>query len=217
MVAIYKYGEKKYGDLLLSEGSVRIGTLYDFRRSEHKAGVADAAEGIKTMSHGIDYYNSDSPNFLDQTAIDNFGIFNSGGAENVTIQGVGLQRDVYSSDCFIHCTAHTLSKDVMSQFEGADTCVEIFRRAEFYKRLTEILNAITPVHYYGNHRITYSNKIDVWDGQGWGKNPALLKGNAYSSQCEVRAIWIPKIAKKIEPKNIADKSLIKYCRSIEVS
>ena len=42
---LYKYGRQCHTELLLQMGVVRVGTLYDFRKEEHKRGISDPTEG----------------------------------------------------------------------------------------------------------------------------------------------------------------------------
>ncbi len=44
---MYRYTNSCYNKLLLNMGCIRVGTLHDFRKSEHKKGIADPQEGKK--------------------------------------------------------------------------------------------------------------------------------------------------------------------------
>jgi hypothetical protein len=50
-MALYKYSEARFIDSLVGAGNVRIGTLFDYRKGEHKAGISDATEGTKLLTH----------------------------------------------------------------------------------------------------------------------------------------------------------------------
>ncbi|GLH47620.1 hypothetical protein [Pseudomonas lactis] len=217
MPSLYKYSENRWADLLLSDGSVRIGTIFDFRRSEHKRGIADAAEGVKSIYHGIEYYNSNESSGIDRSAVANLGPFVSKKGGGFSLSNLTLEREFKSPDAYVHCTAHSLSKDVLEQFEGADSCVEIVRPSAFYKHLTEVINKIVPVHYYGLHRIVYSARREAFNGENFGRRPDLIKDPEYELQCEVRAIWMPRSkCKLIAPINIHEKALVKFCRKAEL-
>lgn len=50
---MYRYSLQKFNSSLLNMGEIRIGTLHDFRRTEHTQGIADPKEGKKKISHNI--------------------------------------------------------------------------------------------------------------------------------------------------------------------
>lgn len=216
MPSVYKYGERKWSEHLLENGGVRIGTIYDFRKDEHKRGIADATEGLKSVYHGIDNYNSKKPSRIDHAAVTKLSPFIGRGDGGFSIHNLMIERELAAPDCYVHCTAHTLSRQVMEQFEKADSCIEIVRPAAFYKCLTEIINRRTPVHFYGLHRIVYSVRREKFNGENLGRRPDLMKEPAFEPQCEVRAIWIPKSKKAIQPFNLQDRALRKFCREVQV-
>jgi hypothetical protein len=216
MPSVYKYGERKWSEHLLNNGGVRIGTIYDFRKDEHKRGIADATEGLKSVYHGIDNYNSNNPNRIDHAAITNISPFIGVGEVGFSIHNLMVERDFAAPDCYVHCTAHTLSRRVLEQFEKADSCIEIVRPAAFYRCLAEIINKRTAVHFYGFHRIVYSVRREKFNGENLGRRPDLMKEPAFEPQCEVRAIWIPKSKKTIEPFNLQERTLRRFCREVEV-
>lgn len=215
MASVYKYAEREWSELFIRQGGVRIGTLHNFRKQEHAKGIADVTEGRKTIYHAIDSYNSSSPRRIDHLALNNLG-FSVPYGSNVSLGGFTIARDFNSPDCYVHCTAHALSREVLDQFAGFDSCVEIFKPTAFYRKLTEIINKITPVHFYGLRKIIYSDRNETFNGEDFGRRPYLMKETGFSPQCEVRAVWIPRSAKKIEPFNIQDKSLIRFCRSVDI-
>lgn len=217
MPSLYKYSKSRWADLLLSDGSVRIGTIFDFRRSEHERGIADATEGVKSIYHGIEHYDSNESFGINRSAVDNLGAFVIKGGGSLSLSNLTLEREFKFPDAYVHCTAHSLSRDVLEQFEGANSCVEIVRPSAFYKYLTEVINKIVPVHYYGLHRIVYSDRREAFNGENFGRRPDLIKDPEYERQCEVRALWLPRSKSKlIAPINIQEKALVKFCRRAEL-
>jgi hypothetical protein len=216
MASVYKYGERVWSELLISHGGVRIGTLYDFRKSEHKRGIADATEGKKAIFHPVERYNSRSSRGIDKVAVDNLGSFAVHGNVDLSINSLTISRNFNSPDCYVHCTAHTLSREVLKQFEKADSCIEIMRPNAFYKHLTSIINKHTPVHFYGFHRIVYADRREKFNGENYGRRPDLIKDPEFFPQCEIRAIWIPKAKRPIEPFSVQEKPLRKFCREVEI-
>ena len=55
MVVLYKYMKKEHAKLLTKQGSLRVGTLYEFRNKEkHGQEIGDNKEGIKSAYMGVD-------------------------------------------------------------------------------------------------------------------------------------------------------------------
>lgn len=217
---MYRYSSQRYNRLLLYMGMIRIGTLLDFRRMEHKKGILDPQEGVKDLTHHIDHLhiaNPNDPNMknnMDLKALKSFPGLNVT-AENFTIANITFQQHFDAPDCFILCTSKICSKETLSQFEGANSCVEIVEIDSFYRILTDALNNITPVEFIGIHEIVYQDRIEQWNGHDWGCHPALIKETKYKKQHELRAIWQPLNKKPIAPLITADHRLGKFCRNVE--
>ncbi|MDD1966139.1 hypothetical protein NPS29_12490 [Pseudomonas putida] len=216
MPSIFKYSERVWSDLLLEEGGVRIGTLFDYRRSEHKAGISDSVEGKKTVSHDINAYSTKGRSGIDHESIKSLAPFKIPPSADISLRNVRFTKEFNARDCFIHCTSFALSRNVLEQFGSADSCVEIHKPAAFYRHITAIINRITPVHFYGYRKVVYGDRNEKFNGEGLGLRPDLIKGLEFSAQCEVRAIWLPKSRKVIKPFNLKDRSLIKFCRHAEL-
>jgi hypothetical protein len=203
---MYRYSPKKFNDNLFVMGGIRIGTLHDFRNTEHKAGIADPKEGTKTVSHYIDNLHiedsSDTSrnNKKDVDALSTFNAISLGkNCKNITISNVSVSKTFNEPDVFILCVSKYLSKETMNQFEGSDSCVKITNESSFYQLITETLNSITPVAFHGVHEVIYQDREEQWDGLSWGRHPAMIKEKKFSPQGELRAIWQPKSSVEIKP------------------
>ncbi|MEH6628308.1 MAG: hypothetical protein V7739_17835, partial [Motiliproteus sp.] len=150
---MYRYSAKPYNDSLLKMGVLRIGTLHDFRRSEHKKGIADPQEGKKTVSHHIEEFRgsdgAEQP--ADLKSLTEFNIIGGDvkGAENAVFKNVLLRKKIDHPDCFIFCTSAFCFRSTMLQFEDADSCVLIKNQIGFFNSLSYALNSITPVIFRG--------------------------------------------------------------------
>ncbi len=215
---MYRYSSIKYNNLLLKMGGIRIGTLHDFRKTEHKQGISDPTEGTKSVNHRIQYVGVDDnqklqvANSLDKKALDVFGGYKIGEqARNICIFNSTVGKHFNESDCFLLCTSETRSQKTMSQFEGADSCVKITDILSFYHCLTEVINSIVPIKPIGRFRVIYQDRMEKWNGVDWGKHPALIKETAFIKQDEIRAIWVPKNRRRdIEPLNLCDHRLVAF-------
>jgi hypothetical protein len=215
---LYRYSSQKYNDMLMKEGSTRIGTLFDFRRTEHKAGIADPSEGRKLVFHDVHDWSIDNevPGAPSKTmrSMSEVGMINFGPGGGQRMSGITLAREIQTPDYFIHCSAHKLSHKVMEQFEDADSCVEIMDPDEFYGHLTQSLNEITPVRFEGIFVIKYTKREEEWNGQDYGTPGLLIKEREFKEQCEVRAVWSPRAGEKIEPVIVRNMNITRRLRRV---
>jgi len=203
--SMYRYSQKRYSKLLLTLGCIRIGTLHDFRRLEHKRGIADPQEGKKEVFHHIDHLfvadSNDPPlhESKDMRALEQFRAVKMENSRDITFKNLTVARKFDHEDCFILCSSRTLSKRTMAQFEGADSCVQITDTSRFYQLLTNVLNSITPVIFRGAHDVIYQDRKEPWNGLDWGHHPALIKETKFREQEEIREIWQPRFGGAIQP------------------
>jgi len=220
---MYRYSTKQYNSQLLSMGIIRIGTLYDFRNTEHNKGVADVQEGKKKVSHHINELhiaNSDDPNIkcnIDFNSLEKFGAVKfNGDVKDVTFRNVNVSKSFDVPDCFILCTSKTCSKETMHQFEGADSCVQIIEIESFYRALTDSLNSLTPVIFQGIYEVIYQDREETWNGRDWGRHPAVIKEIDFIKQNEFRAIWQPRCKNYISPVITGNYRLGAFCRNVSI-
>lgn len=213
MPAVFRYSSKKYNDALLALGNVRIGTLHDFRRDEHKKGIADVNEGKKKVSHHIPYANSQEGDSIHITALKEFGVIDLQSGINAVFDNCSMEQEFNHPDCFVHCASFQYSFQAMSQFEGADSCVEIPDAVALYQRLTQTLHSIVPVRFQTLTKVRYMERYEDWNGRDWGVHPALIKEPIFTPQVEVRAIWAPMFSGEISPIVINDIGLLQFCKS----
>ena len=220
---IFRYSERRYADSLLTMGCIRIGTLHDFRRQEHKPGVADSQEGRKSVTHYIDSlnipeYRKSNPNkSKDERAIEAFSLVEiDDGVLDLVLEDVVFAKTMNAPDCFLLCSSSRLSRKTMNEFDGADTCIEIVEPSLFFRCITETLNAHCPVQFIGVFEIKYQLGEEEWNGHDWGNHPALVKHPEFRSQYEIRAVWRPKNSNPIKPFILANHKLGRYCEIVNV-
>ena len=210
---MFRYSQRKFCQSLLRMGTLRVGTLHDFRRSEHKQGIADPKEGRKEVFHEVGYAKITDLSHPDVRAATEFGVFDFGeGPLNVTLSDVTFARTFDHPDCFILCSSSSLSTAMFQEFEGSDACIRIADLEGFYGAITETLNSITPVVFHGVHKVRYQTRKERWNGESWGSHPALIKEFEFANQHEIRAIWQPKFNQSIEPLIITNPAIGAACR-----
>jgi hypothetical protein len=214
---MYRYSAKAHNKSLIDLGVLRVGTLHDFRKTEHNRGIADPQEGKKVVAHYIDNAVVENSDDLHGRAAKAFKVMDLGkGNARVHFSDVIFSKTFDEPDCFVLCTSSEFSKNVMAEFEGANSCAEIYDRDKFYKLLTATLNSISPVIFRGVHRVVYKDKKEVWNGRDWGHNPAVIKERQFEGRYEVRAIWQPTYRQRIEPVILCNYLLGTCCREIAI-
>jgi len=214
-VKIYKYTTKEHAVRLARYGSFRIGTLYEYRSTEHRGGIADPEEGTKTIQGTITEYfasGSDIP-----TNLADLGIIKVDGASsNITLNDFSFRSSVSSGDAYIWCGSLENSLDVQRQFEGAESCVEIFNAKGFFDTLDALMRDAYNVRYKGLHIVAYKERQEEWQREGLGVHPGLIKAPAFGGQKEIRAIWEPIPGTTIAPITGQNKRLADCCRLVRV-
>ena len=220
---MYRYSKEKYGLSLLSLGIIRIGTLHDFRQTEHGQGIADPNEGKKTVSHHIhDLHIPDSNDpkclgTMDARALGEFNAVQLGpNCKDITFENVTVSKTFDQPDCYVLCFSENNSKRTMKEFEGADSCIQVIDERLFFVHLTDALNSVTPVNFRGVHKVIYKPREEQWNGANWGNHPALIKEPEFGQQFEIRAIWTPTRNQAIQPVIIANHKLVGTCSRVSV-
>ena len=228
--SLYRHSSIEINKKLLSLGVVRIGTLYDFRNTEHGKGIADETEGKKTLTRAIQQedilkgkrFAIDDPDgnemevFICQDSIGlGYGICR-GINSNFNINSATMSHGINSKDLFIYCLSSSQSVKTMALFSGANSCVEITQLSGFFTVLTEAISNIVPVTFLGYQAVAYTDREETWDGKDTGINPALIKPKSYAKQYEFRAVWKPHADIEINPMIICDHRLVQFCREVKL-
>nr|PMI92314.1 hypothetical protein BCU34_21380 [Vibrio sp. 10N.286.45.E10] len=199
--------KKEHAKLLLEQGSLRIGTLYEFRDEEkHGREIGDNKEGTKSSYMEVDnetWSASNQPEFAKS-------FFNLGDNGSIKISGVTLEKPQNSSNLYIYCTTYEFDESAMRDF-GYDTCVAIDQPEKFFKCISKSLKH--KAEYKGSHKCKYQSRR-LPHHQDSGIHPSLVKEDDYAYQKEVRSIWMP-VKEDIEPIIIKSRNLKKYCRIIK--
>lgn len=219
---IYRYSTLHWNKELIDKGSVRIGTLHNYRKDEHGRGISDAEEGKKNVSHYIKEANLSSPITTprQQKDFDSIGAFDfirfpDGMPTNFHMSDVSFHKQIESPDFYIYCSSSRCSMETMQQFEKADSCILISDANAFYERLTVEISKTRRVKFLGAHVAIYTSRDERWNGVDWGTHPALIKDPIFQPQYEVRAIWEPIDKTPISCLFFEDTGLTKHCSFVE--
>jgi len=214
---LYKYTTREYAHRLKNMGTLRVGTLHDYQNAAHKPGIVDAFEGTKTLTHTATKPLDIVVGQHGETKIlDDFGFkYESGATFRAYGENVKIIRNQSTPNCFIYCVSDVLSKTVMSEFEGADSCIEIADMQWFIEELTDILNSVHPVAFVEFNSVEYTSRKSVWHPEYENMHPAWIKDPSYSKQREWRLMWNSLIGGPISPVIIGGKALTSLVRLIK--
>jgi hypothetical protein len=197
---------------------MRIGTLHDFRRVEHRLGVSDPTEGTKTIKARLSQNIETSEN-AEKEAFRKFSGLTV--TEKITIgAGVTLEAGQTSPDFFLLCFSSELSKAVQRKFDGADACAEIVDSSKFFERVMRALSAFVPVTFQGVHTINYAQRVEertlerLGQLEDGGIHPALIKEREFKAQKELRAVWVPNSTSSIKPTMLCVPGVVGLCRDV---
>lgn len=206
---LYKYCSRQWLEAFFRDGSLRIGTLYDWRNTE-KYGecVGDEREGLFEIVGNLI--------FFDPTHKDEFDIKSKVSELYVGVDGpvrTFRHERIQSKDCYAFCTADRYSLDdhhTWKELDGNDACYCIVSPDSFFAAISKTFSQgrfamWNSVYYYD---LTAAN-VEIR-----GRfHPALLKRTAFRSQNEVRGIWTPKSrVPGVFPVNIKAPDAVRFCR-----
>lgn len=206
-MSLYKFMKREYALSLVHSGTVRIGTLYDFRNIEdHASGIGDKGEGTRETRGAIHFADSDQPNFPD--FLRRFAKVDTGG--RFTAHDSLFVERQESPDFYVFCCSEEYNPDIWLE-RGYDGCVEIKQPDIFFRALTKSLYAkgrIKPGCYV--ERCVY---IDRSQDYRWEHpaHPAVMKPPSFAHEKEMRAIWTPR-DNQISPFILYCRTARKFCR-----
>lgn len=220
MSYLYRYMNKRWSDEFLQTGSIRVGTVHDFRSADHKPGVSDQHEGFAYSE-----IKNDTPRkFSEMTAVEqsNLGLGTiipwsllgdlSQGGISAGFDGAFIRE---SPDLYILCFALSPDRDAMAKM-GYDTCLQISQPEIFINRLTRSLRGIASmVRHKG--KVDYSGKETSYSTVD-ARYPFMTKHEIFSYQNEYRVVWSPSDAKTkiISPQIITSPEAAKLCKEIQI-
>jgi hypothetical protein len=208
---VYKFVSRKNLDRFFDSGSIRVGTLHDFRKIEaHGKYRGDPAEGKNNIIQHVEFTNRiEEGSFLSKfISPESTGIF-----ENCLFYE---QRDFPNS--FVFCTSSYFSDELFQLWhenEGVDACYEICNwqayKREITKKLAPVADAIASSY------VTYVTGDIDGESEQRGILPPFIKQREYDWQSEFRGVWLHK-APSIDVKAacIEIPEARKYCRPFAV-
>lgn len=189
---MFKYTTKEVADYLFNDDSIQIGTLHYYKKMENTKGISDPLEGtyIDHFAHrdfSVEEYNR-NPKIRE--SLKGFIDLPAKLGKGCVISGNRMTSRKRSPNFLMFCTSHSKSKDTMSLFDGADTCIEIVDQQKFFTLITQALikKLKTKITFTGSHPVDYGPFVRERKEFDF-LNPALAKTLKFEEQYEMRSIW----------------------------
>lgn len=210
---LYKYLPKRYLEAFLARGSLKIGTLHEYRQTKAYGHViGDKNEGLHKTELFLEgggeidlASNSQEAEYFRKHVLrpdqhDAIG-------KIILADGARLVAHGNSQDLYIYCMTSEYSPTVMKEF-GCDSCLELVRPNEFCEAISRKIRH--RAMFNGLGPISYQNKTTHYT-RPHTLHPAVMKDLEYEYQKEWRAIWIPEKAPE-KPLFINVPRAIRHCR-----
>ncbi|MGR3174681.1 MAG: hypothetical protein ACUZ8N_08800 [Candidatus Scalindua sp.] len=201
---LFKYVMSKHADAFFQNGSIRIGTLHEYRDIEkHGSIIGDHQEGV--LREEELYENKLIKSELDVPSFVHGRIKVHPGS---TLQLINSKIAVteQSPDYYMYCVTTKFDHGVMKEF-GCDKCIEIKNVKKFIEGLCFCMS--NKGKFIGAFNCIYTDKV-VSPGKKPPYHPALVKDPKYDNQKEVRFLWEP-MNKNPQPILMACRRIPKYC------
>jgi hypothetical protein len=200
----YKFTKRCYADAMLQEHMFRLGTLYDFRRTEHYgAHIGDGQEGAFSVNSERVTFNSDyDPEFL--VSAQEFSVFWARG--HLTDKPDTSVLSLTIHDLLVFCASLAFDERAFADFD-CDTCIHISDFNAFSQALVSsvtlpVEKALTrPCDYVAKSSLTPRTPIP---------SLAFWKPPAYAQQAEIR-LAISVLTDPVAPCLVYAPKAAQYC------
>lgn len=186
---LYKFIEKEFLAGFFTDGSIRIGTIYNFKDTvEHGLSRGDQSEGKHHLIRGIDGTVSLSKDKHEPIISEVFKMEGDGKAQISNLSIIVPRR---CEDGFVFCTSYIYNENLFRRWHqenGVDSCYEITNPKAFIAAVScKIKNS---AKFFVNSNVTYTEKNIDYQSAHANSHPAFTKvRDDYGWQYENRSVW----------------------------
>lgn len=187
---LFKFLEERFAIEMIRVGSLKIGTLYEYRDAERYSGkILDQGEGKRKTKIAIERFEGTGDELNEK-----IGLFT--GAGQVRLYGSSVQINESNPNCYIYCTTSAFFSDTLHQAikDGKEACVMITDPEQFFRDLSVHIpeKRFTGTYpcLYGkrDYNLSFENDQEALR-QLRSIPPALVKPSEHWPYREVRSIW----------------------------
>jgi hypothetical protein len=201
---LFKYINREHAEELVSRGTLRLGTLWEFRDTErHGSGIVDPDQGLKYLTEHIGFRTRETMSAFSRPIL---------GTGVMIVRNSDVSQAITAPNVGIYSTSARLSGRLMRKL-GYDACVEIIDYPGFFTEVAEELDQQHPLEVDGRHIVwcTYTDRRRPYDKDD-GLNPVMLKGVESADEEEVRGVFVPRSSHPISPLLLDVPAVTTYCR-----
>ena len=208
--AVYKYLPKEHAESMVCEGDIRIGTLYDYRRTEsYGKEIGDENEETSTKySHDQEIKTGDQLNPFESEVITGVG-------PGMTVFSNYIEKKYVSENLYLYRVSLVYDHNILNLLnddfpdEHYDTCVKIDNLKEFIGDISQALES--KAKFMGCLPCSYRQRKFHYSEEN--ESPAIIKDPKYSYQNELRFMWSSNNSNvKIEPVYLTVKNISGNCK-----
>jgi hypothetical protein len=208
---LYKYLRAEHAELLLSEGALRVGTLYEYRDIEtHGIEVGDDEEGYRYVYSDDPYIDWRQPETVPDMVRKR--IVAPPGANIWILNSTFAERKV-NPDCYVYSVSEEYDPACMREL-GYDACIRIDDPRAFFHALATVLARDHGMRRHKVARCIYMDKREHYSRET-DVLPALAKARRYAHQKEVRALWLTP-TQKLTPLILQCPAASQFCRLLVI-
>lgn len=204
--SLFKFTKQCYADQMLTKGAFRIGTLHDYRRTEHVVQIQDAGEGTRST---YEYHGNGRIVGTEGSWVAN-SIFKPVPDRQISLSGIALAVVENHPDCFIYCFSETAQADVETNY---DACIEILDPLRFILDLSIAAGFSEPSDKVAFGKCRYVGR-DQEVGAELDIPMAFRKPASYMMQQEWRAVWFHTSVSPTAPIDVLCPQAAKLCRQV---
>lgn len=188
---LYKYLSWEHAHAMLATGSLRIGTLHEYRMIEqHGPVVGDQHEGLVSAVDYVNRKRRGSRSTLNPPLRVTLDVPGDNRLTDISIYATQDYIQFFEEwpDTYVYCLSKVLDPKVMRAF-NADAAIQIHRPMDFFLALTRHLRRKLKITAYFFGSCGYQERIGSLQDT---PRPALfIKDPGYAYQQEVRLAWLP--------------------------
>ncbi|WP_345984406.1 hypothetical protein WCX49_07130 [Sulfurimonas sp. HSL-1656] len=210
---LYKFIEREFLEAFFRTGSLRLGTIYDFKDIvEHGVSRGDEAEGEHHLIRGIDGTVSISKDKYEPIISE---IFRVEGEGKISLCNLSVVVPRRCQDGFIFCTSSIYNEQLFRKWNkenDLDACYEIINQIGFISAINKAIK--DSATFFACSNVTYTEKQIDYQTPEANLHPAFTKvKDDYSWQHEHRIVWGARgPSGPLNPWIVYVPEAIQYCR-----
>lgn len=212
---LYKFIEKEFLDAFFTTGSLRLGTIYNFKDIlEHGTSRGDHSEGEHHLIRGVEETVAISKNKHEPIISEVFKMEDDG---ELYLSNFSIVVSRRCEDGYVFCTSQIYHEQLFRRWNkenNLDSCYEIVNLHGFISAISRAISS--SANFFANSNVTYTaDQIDYRSSHA-NLHPAFTKAKKdYDWQCENRIVWGARgPCGPLRPWIVKVPEAVQYCRPL---